>query len=204
MNSPLAIASISCILKDILNDGLINQNISGISGNFTVTALPPDLIDVKMQGQSQINLYMYRATFNQGLKNVALPRRENQGERLSNPPLALDLHYFLTSYGSNELQTEILLGYSMQLLHERPVLDRTTIQRSLTSPKENPAGKHPSQYMALSTSELTEQLEQIKIIPENLGIDELSKLWTAFGAKYRPSVAYKVSVILIESIESII
>jgi hypothetical protein len=52
---------------------------------------------------------------------------------------------------------------------------------------------------ALSTSELAEQVEQIKITPQTLSTEELSKLWTAFQAKYRPTAAYQASVVLIES-----
>jgi hypothetical protein len=52
---------------------------------------------------------------------------------------------------------------------------------------------------ALFTSELAEQVEQIKIIPEALNTEELSNLWPAFQAKYRPTAAYQVSVVLIES-----
>jgi hypothetical protein len=50
----------------------------------------------------------------------------------------------------------------------------------------------------VTASDLADQAEQIKIAPHRLDVDEMSKLWTAFQAKYRPSVAYHVSVVLIE------
>lgn len=203
MSSALAIASVTYVLKDLLNNGLIDQNVSDATGgNVNVTTLPPDRIDITSGGQSQLNLYMYRVTFNQGWSNVALPSRDNQGERVSNPPLSLNLHYLLTSYGVNELHTEILLGYGMQLLHEIPVLDRKAISRSLATSSAGSGGGLPDEFRALSTSELAEQIEQIKITPENLNTEEISKLWTAFGSKYRPTAAYLASVVLIESKES--
>jgi hypothetical protein len=52
---------------------------------------------------------------------------------------------------------------------------------------------------ALSTSELAEQVEQIKITPESLSTEEMSRLWTAFQSNYRPTAMYQVSVVLIES-----
>ena len=55
-----------------------------------------------------------------------------QGARLTNPPLALDLHYLLTAYGSVDLNAEILLGFAMDLLNETPMLSRDTIRRSLS------------------------------------------------------------------------
>jgi Pvc16 N-terminal domain/IPT/TIG domain len=203
MSSPLAIASVTYVLKDLLNNGLIDLDVSGATfGNVNVSALPPDRIDLTTGGQSQLNLYMYAVTFNPGWRNIELPSADARGERISNPPLALNLHYLLTSYGLNELHTEILLGYGMHLLHQNPVLDRKAIRRSLTSGSAGSGGGLPDELRALSTSELAEQMEQIKIAPENLSTEEISKLWTAFSAKYRPTAAYQVSVVLIESKES--
>jgi hypothetical protein len=202
MSSALAIASVTYVLKDLLNNGLIDHDVSGATGgNIQVSALPPPDPNTITSGD-QLNLYMYRVTFNQGWRNVALPSRDGEGERVSNPPLSLNLHYLLTSYGINELHTEILLGYGMQFLHERPVLDRKSIQRSLADANVESGSGLPEKYRALSSSELAEQIEQIKITPENLSTEEISKLWTAFGAKYRPTAAYQVSVVLIESKKS--
>jgi hypothetical protein len=60
-------------------------------------------------------------------------------------------------------------------------------------------GGLPASLQALATSELAEQVEQIKITLESLNTEEISKLWTAFQAKYRPTAAYQVSVVLIQS-----
>lgn len=203
MSTVLAIASVTQVLKDLLNDGLIDHDITGITGgNVTVTALPPDRIDTTSTNeQSQLNLFMYQATPNPGWSNVGLPSLNGRGERISNPPLALDLHYLLTAYSANELHTEILLGYGMQLLHETPVLVRDAIRRSLAPPVPVGGGLPPT-LQALSTSELAEQVEQIKLTPEVLSTEELSKLWAAFQAKYRPTAAYMATVVLIESRKS--
>jgi hypothetical protein len=52
---------------------------------------------------------------------------------------------------------------------------------------------------ALATADLADQLELVKVVPQQLGTDELSKLWTAFQSKFRVSAAYAVSVVLIET-----
>ena len=197
MSSALALASVTYVLKDLLNNYLIDNDVSGsIQENVNVTTLPPDRIDI-IHGQTQLNLYLYRITYNQGWRNFDLHSRYNEKERFSNPPLSLDLHYFLTCYGIKELHTEILLGYGMQFLHETPVLDKKVIRRSLA-----PAADNSADLPDLSTSELAEQIESIKITPENLSTEEISNLWIAFGSKYRPTVSYQVSVVLIESKES--
>jgi hypothetical protein len=48
-------------------------------------------------------------------------------------------------------------------------------------------------------SDLHEQIERVRITPQPLPIDEISKLWTGFQTPYRTSAAYQVSVVLIES-----
>ncbi|MBE7169315.1 MAG: DUF4255 domain-containing protein [Williamsia sp.] len=204
MSTALAIASVTQVLKDLLNNGLIDHDATGtVGGNVKVTALPPDRVDTEATKEtSQLNLFMYMVTPNLGWRNQGLPSRNSGGDRISNPPLALDLHYLLTAYGSEELHHEILLGYGMQLFHEVSVLSRQAIRTALSMPDTTPSGTLPSHLVALSTSELADQIEQIKITPESLNTEELSRLWTAFGAKYRPNAAYKVTVVLIESKKS--
>jgi hypothetical protein len=46
--------------------------------------------------------------------------------------------------------------------------------------------------------DLADQLELIKISPVFLGTEDLSKLWTAMQARYRPTMAYMASVVLIQ------
>ena len=79
-------------------------------------------------------------TPNQGWRNVNLPSRNGTGERLTNPPLALNLHYLLTAYGAQDFNAEILLGYAMQLLHETPVFARRDIRLAHGS---DPSGVSP-------------------------------------------------------------
>ena len=43
----------------------------------------------------------------------------------------------------------------------------------------------------------------IKVTPEPLSTEDLSKLWTAFGNKFRPSAGYEATVVLIESTAAI-
>jgi hypothetical protein len=200
MSTALAIASVTAVLKDLLNNGLIDHDVSATLGNVTVSALSPDRIDTTLNQQSQLNLFLYQVTPNAGWHNVGLPSRNANGDRLSNPPLALNLHYLLTAYGALEFHAEILLGYGMQLLHETPVLTRDAIRTSLAPPSfVGGGGGLPAEMQALFTSELSEQVEQIKIVPEVLNTEEISRMWTAFQARYRPSAAYQASVVLIES-----
>lgn len=201
MSNALAIASVTAVLKDLLNNGLIDHDVGASVGEVIVSTLPPDRIDaLDAQKKSRLNLFMYQVTPNSGWRNTGLPSRNRNGDRVSNPPLALDLHFLLTAYGAEELHSEILLGYGMQLLHETPVLTRDAIRRSLTPPTPVGAGGDlPPALAALFTSELAEQVEQIKISPASLSTEEISRMWSAFQAKYRPTAVYQASVVLIQS-----
>ncbi|GGA88696.1 Pvc16 family protein [Puia dinghuensis] len=202
MSSALAIASVTQVLRDLLNTGMLDRDVSGTTGeNVTVTCLPPDRIDTSASGeQSQLNLFMYMVTPNQGWRNQNMPSLNQQGNgMLTNPYLALDLHYLLSAYSPNELHPEILLGYGMQLLFETPVLPRDAIRNSLTLSTGFSPGTLPANLRSLATSGLADQVEMIKIVPEALNTEEISKLWTAFQANYRPTTAYKVTVVLIQA-----
>lgn len=200
MGNALAIAAVTAVLKDLLNNGLIDHNVTGAVGsNVTVSALPPDRVFAPgAQEGNQLNLFLYQVTPNVGWRNIGLPSRDEQGGRLTNPPLALDLHYLLTAYGAEDLHAEVLLGYAMQLLHETPILTRQSIRTALQPSPVNGAILPPA-LQALSASELADQVEQIKIVATALNSEEMSKLWTALQARYRPTGAYHVSVVMIES-----
>ncbi len=198
MSSALAIAAVTASLKDLLNDGLIDHDLSSI-GSFSVTAQPPDRITTGQTEANQLNLFLYQVTPNSGWRNAGLPSRDSRGARISNPPLALDLHYLLTAYGAQDLNAEILLGFAMQLLHENPVLTRQQLRTALAAPSPVDGAVLPGPFGTLSAVDLADQVELLKITPVYLTSEDLSKLWTAMQARYRPSMAYLVSVVLIQS-----
>ena len=85
MSNALALGAVTAVLRDLLNNGLIDQDMTGtIGGNVSVTALPPDRIDVgENREKSQLNLFLYQVTPNQGWRNVGLPSRDARGDRVA-------------------------------------------------------------------------------------------------------------------------
>jgi Pvc16 N-terminal domain len=198
MSSPLAIAAVTAALKDLLNDGLLNHDLSQI-GSFSVTSTPPDRITTGETEPNQLNLFLYQVTANPGWRNVQLPSRDGDGSPLRSTPLALDLHYLLSAYGAQDLNAEILLGYAMQLLHETPMLSRAQLRTVLGGVSPVDGSILPGPFGTLSALDLADQVELVKITPVFLTAEELSKMWTAMQARYRPTMAYMVSVVLIEA-----
>jgi len=197
MSTALAIAAVTAVLKDLLYNGIIDHLPPGLN-DVQVSALPPDRLLTNDQEPSRLNLFMYHVTPNIGWRNVGLPSFDSQGNRVTNPPLPLDLHYLLTGYGAPEFHPEILLGYGMQVLHDTPVLTPAAIRKALNPTTPVGGGGIPVGLRDLATSGVGDQIESIKVCPEGLNPDELSKLWTAFQARFRPTAAYQASVVLIE------
>jgi hypothetical protein len=200
MSNALAIAGVSAVLKDLLDSGLIDHQVTDALGaGVLVSSLAPDVVPITGDGAvPRLNLFLHQVTPNAAWRNVELPSVDAGGRRVRNPPLALDLHYLLTAYGIAELQAEVLLGYGMQLLHENPVLSRAAIRAAL-NPSPVSGALLPSVYQALRSADLAEQVELLKITPTAMNAEEMSRLWSALTAHYRPSAAFQVSVVLIES-----
>ncbi|HYX42677.1 MAG TPA: Pvc16 family protein, partial [Pyrinomonadaceae bacterium] len=86
MSTALAIAAVTAVLKDLLNNGLIDHNVSAHAnlGEVSVSALPPDrVLPDPSKEQNQLNLFLYQVTQNAGWRNVALPARSGRGDRLT-------------------------------------------------------------------------------------------------------------------------
>lgn len=197
MSNALAISAVTAVLQYFLNS-VCNAPSSPL-GSVSVSALAPDIVQSSLGSgtgvKPQLNLFMHQVTPNASWRNMELPSVAADGStRLGNPPLALDLHYLLTAYASEDTQAEGLLGFALQMLHENPVLPRDQIDFALGRlPTTNPFAS------VLAASGLGSQIEMIKITPATMGREEMAWIWTALKADYRPSFAFDVSVVLIQT-----
>jgi hypothetical protein len=198
MSDYLAVGGVSAVLCSLLATALGSGGPQTILGPTPgITALPPDLIETGQSEQAQVNLFLYYVTLNPALRNLGLPSASSQGSSLSNPPLALDLHYMVTAYGASQFAPEILLAWAMKVFHDTPVVPPLTIQTALTDLVQGQPSPS-AEATLISGSTLAEQIEHIRITPVMLTTQEIYNLWTAFQAPYRPSAAMQVSVIVIQ------
>ena len=102
MSTPLALATVTAVLQNFLQNS-VTDLATVLGGNVVVSTEPPDRIDIGAASPDRINLFLFQATENQGWRNLGLPSRSANGDRISNPWLALDLSYLLTAYGSGPL-----------------------------------------------------------------------------------------------------
>lgn len=199
MSSSLALAGVSAVLQFYL--GNLYAGLGALFGStVTVSSKAPDLVQDSLAGggvECQVNLFLHQVTPNTGWRNQDLPSVGPDGRtRLSNPPLALDLHYLLTAYGSEDWQAEALLGFALLMLHENPVLTRKDISNAIAKLPINDPGNPLS--TPLGAVGLADQIEMLKITPSTLGREEMAWLWTALKADYRPTFPFQVSVVLIQ------
>lgn len=203
MSNGLAIAAISAVLKNLLEDGLVQHSALSSMGNVLLTTLPPDKISKGVDDQPQLNLFLYQVTQN---RNADWNERERKhpsyfrGNAIDNgnAPLAINLHYLLTVYGSKDFQTELLLGYAMELMHKNPVLSNDKIQAALKHTASiNRAGTFSQAIESSSLPLLVEQLGQVQITPNMLDLEKMSRLWSLMKGSYQPSIAYEVSMVFI-------
>lgn len=175
MSNALAIAAATATLRQVLLSG----------GIAKVTLLPPDTAG-KSVSTDQVNLFLFQTSLDAAWRNQDMPGRVKPGET-ARPPLPLNLYYLLTAYSTDpeDLRSHSLLGQAMRILHDHPVLGAAEI-------KSATAANVPG-------SDLQDQVERVRIVPQTLPTEEISKLWTAFMTPYRFSAAYLVSVVLIES-----
>src|SRR5437588_12825159 len=180
MSNSLAIATVTAALRNLIQKGLDNDALP-VPGS-KVTTQPPD--EVKT-ASDLVNVFLYQTMIDGAWRNMDIPRRIKPGET-GQPPLALNLYYLLTAYAKdNDFTSPVshrLLGRAMRVLHDHPVLSSAEIKAALTD------------------NDLYDQVEHVRIAPQPISLDDMSKLWTTFqGAKYRISTAYQVAVVLIES-----
>ncbi|OOG37427.1 DUF4255 domain-containing protein [Rhodanobacter sp. C05] len=196
MSNYLAVGGVSAVLRSLLADALTSSGPSSILGGGpdAITASPPDLVPVGAHEQPRINIFMYYANLNPALRNAGFPARNAQGQAISNPPLALNLHYLVTAYGSTQFDPEILLAWAMKVMHDNPVVPRAIIQKALDELLASPNHENT----LINGSMLAEQIENIRIVPETLTTEEIYRLWAAFQTNYRPTTSYQVSVAVIQ------
>lgn len=191
MNNEFAIAAVTLTLRNLLDKVKQIKDSEEFSelpvdarptAEIMVTNLPLDEAYEFDKTKNHVNLFLCHVEHNVAWRNTDLPNRVKPGET-GHPPLAINLYYIITTHGQsgNELISHLLLGKAMSLLHDHAVFGRDEIKS------------------AFAVSELHEQIERLRITPQPISLEDVSKLWTGFQTQHRLSAAYEVSVLLIES-----
>ena len=189
-----AIGGVSETLRRLLKDRMelpstIDPAVNDVSITIGTPRTPHQ--DEQTTEALRVNLFLYQVVENGTLKNQDMPGQGHPAA-YGRPPLSLDLHYLITTFGTSmatpsgtdETLAQQLLGSAMRVLH-----DHAVIHQDLADAGQNP----------ILDPSLQGEFEKIKLVLHPVSLEDLSKVWTALSLPYRLSVAYKVSVVQIES-----
>jgi hypothetical protein len=195
MANGFALPALSHVLRRLLLDAAPPDDLSFLgAGGWQVSMLAPDLVKRGDKDAPLLNLFLYQVGRNSGWHNRNARTHDADGNRTAAPPLAVDLRYLITAYGSKAYQAEALLAHALVALHDRPVLTRDYIADSLKLPVT------PEKIdKQLAASGLAEQVESVQLSVDNFSVDDLSRLWSAFQLGLRPSVSLLATVLLLSS-----
>jgi hypothetical protein len=130
--------------------------------------------DLRDNDAVRLSIYLYRIVEDANCKNQ-WPIQIN-GSRLLKAPLTLELLYLVTPLVGSTREQQILLGKVMQVLYDRAILESADLIGSLAS-----AG------------------EEIRVILNPVGLEEVTRVWQAMEMSYRLSIAYLVRVAIVDS-----
>lgn len=181
MSNPLAIAGVTATLRRKLLD----------AGIGFVTTLPPDQAASDAH-RERVNLFLYDLLPNAAWRNREIPGQVKPGET-GFPPLALNLYYLLTAYGDEtpSLLDHRLLGRAMAMFHDSAILSPQDIKEATELLRDEFLDTVP---------DLHQQIDRVRITPHTISVEDKSRLWGTFQTQYRVSVAFEVSVVLIDSV----
>jgi hypothetical protein len=119
-----------------------------------------------------VSIFLQRITTNENFR--AATRIQDEPNR--QPALFLDLHYLITYWGTSAQAEQTILGWTMQQLQASPILDRSILT--------------PPTIWGLT--------ESIQLVPADLSLEDILRIWDALGPKYRLSISYIARVLRID------
>lgn len=126
-----------------------------------------------------VAVFLYRVAANTAQRN--LPIRITSDGRRFRPSLPLDLHYMLTPWAPNSDTQTRLLGWTMRVLEDTPILPAAYVNAH----ESRPDTFRPD--------------ETVEIVYDPLSLTDLNALWEVMDPKIQPSATYVARRIDIES-----
>lgn len=119
-----------------------------------------------------VSIFLHRITINENFRSAT----RIQDDPNKKPVLFLDLHYLITYWGIDPQAEQTILGWTMQQLQVSPILDNSI----------------------LTPSGIWDPTESIQLVPADLSLEDILRIWDALGPKYRLSVCYVARVVRID------
>jgi hypothetical protein len=126
---------------------------------------------------STVSVYLFSITIDDVVRNAPSPGLSNDLQ-----PLWLNLHYLVTVWSDSPSFESMLSAWVMYQLHSHPIMDVATLSAD--------AG------WAVD--------EVVHIVPAQIAIGDMMRMWDSFGPKYHLSLPYIARVVRIEETGGIV
>jgi Pvc16 N-terminal domain len=191
MSNHLAVATVTAALQRLLQ-ATVPVDVPGAA----VTTVRPG--GSQVASALAVNVYLYQVSTNGFTANNELPSRRADGSLLARSRAHLDLHYLFSFHGNDaEMEPERLLGSTVRTLNDSPVLTSALLQAVSQS-----AAATPPVHPGLAGTDLGAAGEIVRITPEMLDLEQLSKLWSVLlQTPYLLSTTYVASAVALEGNE---
>lgn len=133
--------------------------------------------DFKNHMVAGVSLFLYRVHLNQNQRRT--PAYAING-RTRRPLLPLDLHFFLTVWGTKASLQHAILGWAMRTLEDRPIM--------------------PAPLLNGVRRDVFREDETVELVAGQLTNEELMRIWDDLSTEYRLSMPYIARVVRIESL----
>ena len=132
-----------------------------------------ELADSAAPAANALTLFLYGIAQNGEPRTPVAPG----GRSVANPPLAIELHFILTAWADDARMEQTVLTWAMREIQMHPVLDSTS----------------------LSSEGGWAASDAVQIVPAELSLDEMSRVWNLLSPRYRLSVGYVARVVRVDT-----
>ena len=145
-------------------------------GGVTFQAIGSGGLLADLGGQGAVlSIWPYRVTINEQMRNLsASDSRRTPG--LTNRPLSLDVHLLLSVWTSSTSMELAVFAWVLRELHREPILDAST----------------------LSSNGGWSAEEVVQLIPAEITVEDMMRIWDAIAPGYRLSAPYVARIVQLD------
>jgi hypothetical protein len=119
-----------------------------------------------------LSLYLYRISIDEHLRNAGRPGSEAR-------PMSIDLHYLMSIWTTSALTEQLVFTWAMRQFHQHAVLDLSSLS--------------PEGGWAVG--------DTVQLIPAEIPIEVMMRIWDALEPPYKLSTCYTARVVRIDADE---
>jgi hypothetical protein len=134
--------------------------------------------DFRTPMETGLSLFLYRIRASDAFRSTPSKIVENGQRRL--PQMPVDLNFLITPWGKTASAEQELLGWAMRVLADNPIL--------------------PAALMNGVLADSFADDEAVEVVPGDVPIEDMMRVWDSLGADYQVSVPYVARSLRIESL----